>query len=98
MRGKTLPDVKQRADMRVREGGDGAGLALEARAAFRVCVQVGGKKLERNRATEARVAGLVDLAHTPGADQPENFVRPQARTRSQRHRRSWPGLYAVLPG
>ena len=85
MRGSALANVVQRADVRVGEGGDGAGLALEARAALGVVAQFSRENLDRDRAIEARVAGLVDFAHPPGADQPEDLVGAKARARSQGH-------------
>jgi len=54
----------------------------------RIGAQFSGENLERDRAIEARVAGLVDLTHAPGADQPENLVGAQPRARSQGHGRS----------
>jgi hypothetical protein len=48
-----------------------------------------------DRAVEARVAGLVDLAHAPDADEAEDFVGAQPRARSQRHCCSWRALYAA---
>ena len=56
-------EVVDRADVGVVEGGDGAGLALEARAAVRVGAQLGGQDLDGDRAIEARVPRLVHLAH-----------------------------------
>jgi hypothetical protein len=98
MRGKTFPDVEQRADVRVGEGGDGARLALESRATLRVGTQFGGQELQRNRAAQARVPRLVDLTHASGAYQSEDFVGPKARTRGQRHGGSCRGLYVACRG
>jgi hypothetical protein len=44
--------------VRVRERGDRARLALEARAAFRVGAQLSGKNLDRDRASEGEAPGL----------------------------------------
>jgi len=71
--------------VRVGEGRDGAGLALEARATFRVGAQFSGEDLDGDRALEARVAGLVDLAHSAGADQPDDFVGTEPRARREAH-------------
>ena len=90
----SLADVVERADVRVRERGDGPGLALEARAALRVGGEFSWEDLDGDRAVEAGVASLVNLSHAPGADQAEDFVRAEPRARSQRHCSSWRALYA----
>ena len=56
-----------RCDAGVIEGGDGAGLALEALAKLRPVGDVRGQDLDGDGALEARVAALVDLAHAPCA-------------------------------
>jgi hypothetical protein len=58
-------DVVERADVGVREGGDGAGLSLEARTTIRIGAQLSREDLDRDRPIEPRVAGLVDLAPAP---------------------------------
>ncbi len=58
-----IADVVERADVRVVQAGDGLRLALEASAAFGVGTEFGQQNLDRDRAVEPRVAGLVDLAH-----------------------------------
>src|SRR5262249_8271276 len=61
-----LPDVVERADVRMVEAGDGPRLALEPRSDLGVRREVRGKHLHRDDAIEARVARAVDLAHTAG--------------------------------
>jgi hypothetical protein len=56
------------------EGGDGTGLALEALAMRRA------QHLDCDRAAEARVRGLIDLAHAPSAQTLEKLVRAEARS------------------
>jgi hypothetical protein len=80
-----LPDVVQRADGGVLEGGDGARLPLEAGAQRGIESELRRQDLQRDRALEAGVAGPVDLAHAPGPDQVENLVRAEAHTRRQGH-------------
>ena len=46
---------------------------------------VGGQDLDGDRAIEAGVAGLVDLAHAAGADRGLDFVRPEAHTGGHGH-------------
>jgi hypothetical protein len=45
----------------------------------RIIRDIGGKDLDRDRAIEARVAGLVDFAHAAGTDQANDFVRTETR-------------------
>ncbi len=58
-----VADVVQRADMRVGQGGDRLGLALEAELQLRVLRQVRGQHFDRDRPVEPRVPGLVNLPH-----------------------------------
>ncbi len=64
-------DVVQGADVRVIEGSDGSGFALES-----LGEAVGGN-LDRDFASEARIAGAIDLAHATRADERENLVRTE---------------------
>jgi hypothetical protein len=54
---------------------DGARFTGEAAAVLAV---VGLENFQRDVALEARIAGPVDLAHTPDAEEGNDFVRPQA--------------------
>ena len=67
-------DVVQAADVRVIERRDRLGLALEAGAELRVTRQLRREHLHGDRAVEARVAGLIHLAHASGPDQREDLV------------------------
>ena len=60
-----LPDVIQRADVWMREGGNSLGLAFKARFQFGIGR---GQNLDGDRAIEARVAGLIDLAEPTGTE------------------------------
>jgi hypothetical protein len=42
--------------------------------------QLGREDLDGDLATEPRVAGAVDLAHSAGAERRQDFVRSNART------------------
>ena len=72
-------NVVQRADVRMRERGDGLGFSLEPVAELRVIGDLGGEDLDRDRAIEAGVARLVDLAHPAGTERSQDFVRTEAR-------------------
>jgi len=48
--------------------------------------------LDRDGAVEARVAGLVDLAHPTGAERGDDLVRAEASTLSESHRPSGAAL------
>jgi len=64
---------------------DGLGLALEAGFALRAFGEMLGEDLDRNDTVEAGVFGFVDLAHPPGPDGSEDFIRAEARSGSQGH-------------
>ena len=76
-RALVLADVVQRADVGVVQAGDGPRFAREARAALSVGAQFCGEDLDGDRAVEAGVAGLVDLAHSARADAVD-LVRTEA--------------------
>ena len=78
-------DVEERADVRVREPGDRPRLPLESLACFGRRGPVRGQDLHRDRAIEAGVARLVDLAHAARSERREDLVRPEARTGGQAH-------------
>ena len=80
-----LAHVVQRADVRMIELRDRAGLAIEALAELRVGREGVRENLDRDRAIEPRVAGFVDLAHPAGADERQDFVRAEASAGGQRH-------------
>ena len=72
-------DVVQRADVRVVQAGDGLRFALEALLHLGVVGEVRRQDLDRDRAVQPRVGGLVDLAHAAGAEGAGDFVRTEAR-------------------
>ena len=78
-------DVVQAADVRVVERGDGFGLAGEARAELGVGRQLRRENLHRDRAVQARVARPIHLAHAPGADERNHFIRAEPCAGLERH-------------
>ena len=69
-----LPDVVERADVRVGQARDRACFAVEPFAELRVSRQRVGEDLDRDRAIQPRVARFLDLAHPARAEQRENLV------------------------
>ena len=82
-----LADVEERADVDVTQLGDGACLALEALTQVRSGGDVRQQRLDGDDAIEAGVFGLIDLAHSPGADGVKDFVRAEARASGNGHKR-----------
>ena len=73
-------DVVERADVGVIQAGDGSRFAFEA---------LGDSALtdfDGNGTVQARVAGFVDFAHSPCAQQGDDLVRPEAGLLGQEHR------------
>jgi hypothetical protein len=70
-------------DVGVIESGDGAGLAFETLAAFRIGCHVWRQYLECHVALQFRVVGAIHLAHPSRPDQPSDLVVCQARARRQ---------------
>ena len=64
-----LPDVIDRADVRVIQGGGGLRLALEASQSLSVSGNLLGQELQGDETTEPGILGLEDHTH-PAAAQP----------------------------
>jgi len=64
----------QRDDMRVVEGGDGAGFALKARQTLGIARHFGRQHLESDVTTEFGVGGAIHLAHATRPDRGGNPV------------------------
>jgi hypothetical protein len=79
-------DVEDGDDVGVGESSGGAGLGLEAAEPVGGGLSVGGDELDRHLASEAGVAGAVDLAHAPGAERLHDLVGTEPCPGSQRHR------------
>jgi hypothetical protein len=78
-------DIVQAADVRVVEGRNRLGLVGEPRAEFWVIRQLRREDLHGDAALQARVARPIHLAHAPGTDQGEDFIRAEASTRLKDH-------------
>jgi len=61
-------------DVRMIERGNGAGFALETRAPIFARGHLGRENFEGDLATELRVLGQINVAHTAGADLLEDLV------------------------
>ena len=73
------PDIVERADVGMIQRRDSARFALESFA------ELGLGNLDRDDAIEARVAGLVHLAHAARADGRKDFVRAEFFAGRERH-------------
>ena len=69
-----IADVVNREDVGVRQGGDGAGLAIEPLAHRRVGERAGRHCFDRNVAAQTRVARAIHLAHSAAADGLDDLV------------------------
>ena len=76
---------EQGHDVWVIEPGDGLRLALEPRETLRISGCFGGQDLQGDIAFEPGVAGAVDLAHAPLAEQIDDLVVSQPASGFQRH-------------
>ena len=70
-------DVVDAADVGMVQRGDRPGLALEACPRIGIAGDVARQDLDGDRAIEARVAGLVDLAHPAGAERRGDLIRAE---------------------
>ena len=66
--------------MRVVQAGDRPSLALETLSSLGVVRKMGGKNLDSDSTIESGVFGLVNLAHSAGANERNDLVGAQART------------------
>src|SRR5262245_41774380 len=76
----------QGGDVRVIEGGENPGFALEPRDAIPIVGGCVGQDLHRNAATELRIARAIDLTHSAGSERRDDFVEPESRAGGHRHR------------
>ena len=93
-RASGLADIMERADVGMRQRRDALRFALEAGPAIGISGDVSRKDFNRDGALEAGVAGLVDFAHPPVADQAEDFVGAEPRPSDKGHRGFSVGVYA----
>ena len=73
-------DVVQRADVRVREGGNRPGFAGESGPLLFVKCEVDRENLDRHRAIETGVGRAEDLAHAAGTEQTFYAIRAESGT------------------
>lgn len=85
VRAVLVPDVVQRADVRMGERGHGARLAIEPFPQIRIAMEMGRQHLHGHQAIEPGIAPAIDLAHASRAYGTEDFVGSQTRTGSKRH-------------
>lgn len=78
------PDIVNRHDVGMVQGGGEAGFLLEAAAAFFVASHRFRQNLQRNLPAHAAVDRPVDFAHASGAERADDLVRPN-RGGSLRH-------------
>src|SRR5262245_17489694 len=90
-----LTDVVQRADVRVVQAGDGAGLTLEALAQIWIGREMLGQHFDRDEAIEPAIARSVDLAHAARAKWRHDLVWAERGTGRQRHGRICRELYRL---
>src|SRR5262249_31931572 len=79
-------NLEERAAVRMIEACYGRGFTVEARSTIRIAGDVLTKNLNGDDAIDARVSGFVDLAHPACAEQMDDFVRAESRSRRERHR------------
>ncbi len=72
-------------DVRVVEGGQELGLALEAGEALGILRQLCREDLDRDLAAELRVSGAVHLAHPSGAEGGDDLVGAELHPGGQSH-------------
>ena len=72
-------------DVRMVQGGEDFGFALESGQALGVGADGLGQDLDGDLALEVGVGGAIDLAHSAGAEGGDDFIRAEARAGSQSH-------------
>ena len=81
-----LADIVERADVRVIEGRDRFGFALESLAAIRVGRGFVGQNLDRDGAIEPAVFRAIHLAHAARAERRDDFIGAEAGAGGKAHR------------
>ena len=74
-------------DVRMRQGGDGLGLALEAASRAWSWTNCGGRTLIATSRSSRESRGAIDFAHAARAKGADDFVRAQTVSRAKRHTR-----------
>ena len=77
-------EAVNRGDVRMVQGGEQAGLPLQARDALRIVGKSGRQYLDGNLAMQPRVEGPIHLAHAAGIQRPQDAVRSELDARGHR--------------
>ena len=95
--GRTVfTDVMKRADIRMRDAGDGASFVAEPfDPAARRVDELAREQLDGDGPIEPRIARAVDFTHSPGAEQCQDLERAKAGAGVEPH--SSPPKYTGLP-
>src|SRR5262245_18629920 len=80
-----MPDVVQRADVRMIERRDRARLAVEPLAQLRIGRERSRQHLDGDGPLKPRVSCAIDLAHPAGADWGNDLVRAEPKSRVESH-------------
>ena len=80
-----LSDVVERADVGMIDPGNRPSFTLEAFELGRARVGERLDRLDGDEPIEARIPRAVDFPHAPGIEESQHFVRPDVRTRRDRH-------------
>ena len=80
-----LADVVNAENIGMAECGDGTGFLLETPEAVGIGGEGGGQNLDGDIASQALIAGAVNLAHSASTDECNEFVGSEFRTGSERH-------------
>ena len=91
-----LPTSWTVTDVRMTQGRERLGFALEPLLQVRIGGDVLGQDFDGDRAVQASVGRFVDLAHAASADRGGNHVRAEPRAGGQRH--GWLRCVRILQG
>ncbi len=87
-------DVVERADVRMRERGDGLGFALEPRAELGIRGEFRGEDLDGDGAVEPCIPRPVHLAHAAGAEAGRRFRKARASSLES----TWRNVCRIVTG
>ena len=81
-----MPDVIERADVRVVQAGDSLRFEFQPRAQRRIRRDLRGQDFDRDRSAKTRIGRLVDLTHPPSSHAIDDLIRTEPRAGRERHR------------
>ena len=96
VRRTVVADVEHRQNVGMIQRRGGARFPLEARESLGIARERARQDLDGDVSAEARIAGLVDLAHAAGAQRRQDLVRAESGSRRKPHRTG--GIVALLRG